>query len=87
LVTAIKVPEGLDGSRLVRMMLEEHGVGIADGQREYKGKIFRIAHLGYMDTFDVIIALSALEIALTKLGYKVEAGKGVAAAEKEFLKS
>jgi len=85
-VTAIKVPEGIDGSRLVRMMLEEYGVGIADGQREYKGKIFRIAHLGYMDRFDVIIGLSALEIALSRLGYKVEVGKGVAAAEKEFLK-
>jgi aspartate aminotransferase-like enzyme len=85
-VTAVKVPEGIDGSRLVRMMFEEHGVGIADGQREYKGKIFRIAHLGYMDTFDVIIALSALEIALSKLGYKVEIGKGVGAAEREFLK-
>ena len=85
-VTAIKVPEGIDGSRLVRMMLEEYGVGIADGQREYKGKIFRIAHLGYMDRFDVIIGLSALEIALSKLGYKFEVGKGIAAAEKEFLK-
>jgi len=85
-VTAIKVPEGIDGSRLVRMMLEEYGVGIADGQREYKGKIFRIAHLGYMDRFDVIIGLSALEIALSKLGYKFEVGKGIAAAEKKFLK-
>ena len=85
-VTAIKVPEGIDGSRLVRMMLEEYGVGIANGQREYKGKIFRIAHLGYMDRFDVIIGLSALEIALTKLGYKFEVGKGIAAAEKKFLK-
>lgn len=85
-VTAIKVPEGIDGSRLVRMMLEEYGVGIADGQREYKGKIFRIAHLGYMDRFDVIIGLSTLEIALSKLGYKFEVGKGIAAAEKKFLK-
>jgi len=85
-VTAVKVPEGIDGQRLVKMMREEYGVGIAGGQREYKGKIFRIAHLGYMDRFDVIIGLSALEIALSKLGYKIEVGKGVAAAEKEFLK-
>jgi len=85
-VTAIKVPEGVDGGRLVRMMSDDYGVGIAGGQREYKGKIFRIAHLGYMDRFDVIIGLSALEIALNKLGYKLEVGKAVAAAEKEFLK-
>lgn len=85
-VTAVKVPEGVDGVRLVKMMRDEYGVGIAGGQREYKGKIFRIAHLGYMDRFDVIIGLSALEIALSKLGYKIEVGKGIAAAEKEFLK-
>lgn len=85
-VTAVKVPEGVDGVKLVKMMREEYGVGIAGGQREYKGKIFRIAHLGYMDRFDVIIGLSALEIALSKLGYKIEVGKGIAAAEKEFLK-
>jgi len=85
-VTAVKVPEGIDGERLVEMMREEYGVGIAGGQREYKGKIFRIAHLGYMDRFDVIIGLSALEIALSKLGYRIEIGKGIAAAEREFLK-
>jgi aspartate aminotransferase-like enzyme len=86
-VTAVKVPQGVDGVRLVKMMRDEYGVGIAGGQREYKGKIFRIAHLGYMDRFDIITGLSALEIALSKLGYKIELGKGIAAAEKEFLKS
>jgi len=85
-VTAVKVPEGIDGVRLVKMMRDEYGVGIEGGQREYKGKIFRIAHLGYMDKFDVIIGLSGLEIALSKLGYKINVGKGVAEAEKEFLK-
>jgi len=85
-VTAVKVPEGIDGVRLVKMMRDEYGVGIEGGQREYKGKIFRIAHLGYMDKFDVIIGLSGLEIALSKLGYKIDVGKGVAEAEKEFLK-
>ena len=85
-VTAVKVPEGIDGLRLVKMMREEYGVGIEGGQREYKGKIFRIAHLGYMDRFDVIIGLSALEIGLSRLGYKIEVGIGIGAAEREFLK-
>lgn len=85
-VTAVKIPGDLDGIVLVKRMRDEYGVSIAGGQREFKGKIFRIAHLGYMDKFDVIIALSALEMMLNRLGYKVELGKGVAAAEKEFLK-
>ncbi|MCK4532593.1 alanine--glyoxylate aminotransferase family protein [bacterium] len=85
-VTSVKVPEGVDGISLVKRMRDEYGVSIAGGQREFKGKIFRMAHMGYMDKFDEIIALAALEMMLNKLGYKVELGKGVAAAEKEFLK-
>ena len=86
-VTSVKVPEGIDGQALVKRMRLELGVSIAGGQREYKGKIFRIAHLGYMTRFDVILALSGLEIMLNKLGYKVESGKGVAEAEKEFMEA
>jgi aspartate aminotransferase-like enzyme len=61
------------------------GVTIAGGQDHLKGKIFRIAHLGYVDTFDIIIAVSAVEMALTKFGHMVTLGKGVAAAEKVLL--
>lgn len=85
-VTSVKVPGSIDGKELVKRMRLELGVGIAGGQREYKGKIFRIAHLGYMGKFDVIIALSGLEIMLTQMGHPVELGKAVSTAEKEFLK-
>lgn len=51
-----------------------------------KGKIFRVAHLGYMSKFDVIIAISALEMVLRKLGYDIEYGSGVKAAEVVFEK-
>ncbi len=80
--TAVKVPEGIDGVKLLKLLREEYGVTLAGGQAHLKGKIVRIAHLGYMTEFDVIIALTALEAGLQKMGYKVEAGKGVAAAEK-----
>ena len=62
------------------------GVTIAGGQDHLKGKIIRLAHLGYIDTFDVIIALSAVEMALQKFGKKVQLGKGVAAAQKILVK-
>ncbi len=42
------------------------GVTLAGGQDQWKGEIVRIAHLGYIDSFDIIIAISALEMALKK---------------------
>jgi aspartate aminotransferase-like enzyme len=50
-----------------------------------KGKIFRMAHMGYMERFDLVIGISAIEMILTELGYKVELGKGVAIIEKNIL--
>jgi aspartate aminotransferase-like enzyme len=54
---------------------------IAGGQDPYKGKIFRIAHLGYMGGFDIITALSALEMTLSELGYDFESGSSLREAE------
>jgi hypothetical protein len=47
------------------------------GQDQWKGKVIRIAHLGYVDTFNTVIAMSALEMVLSKFGVSVEFGKGV----------
>ena len=77
-VTAVSVPQGLSGSVIYKKMRDDFGVNIAAGQGELKDKIFRIAHLGYMEKFDIIIALSALEMTLTQLGYKFEPGKSIA---------
>jgi len=81
-VTAVKVPAGIDGEKLVKNLRDVHGVTIAGGQDELKGKIFRVAHLGFMEKFDVITAISAIEIGLKELGYKFELGSGVKVAEK-----
>ncbi len=83
--TGFFVPEGIDGGKLVKSMRDDFGVTLAGGQDDWKGKVVRIAHLGYVDTFDVIIAISVIEMALTKFGAKVELGKGVAAAQKILL--
>lgn len=84
-LTAVVVPAHLDGEKLVKCLRDEFGVTFAGGQAELKGKIFRIAHLGYIERMDIIVAISALEMMLAKMGYKVELGKGVKAAE-EVLK-
>lgn len=81
ILTAIKVPAGLDGVKLVKTMQSKYLAYIAGGQDPYKGKIFRIAHLGYMGGFDIITALSALEMTLADLNFNFEKGSSVKAAE------
>ncbi|MBU1727591.1 MAG: alanine--glyoxylate aminotransferase family protein [Candidatus Omnitrophica bacterium] len=85
-VTAAKVPQGLDGEKLVKTMRDTYGVTIAGGQGEMKGKLIRIAHMGFIEEFDIIAGISCLEKVLAQMGHKFEMGKGVRAAEEEFLK-
>lgn len=80
--TAVKVPETVDGLALVKKMRDEYGFTIAGGQAEVKGKIFRIAHMGYIERFDIIAVIAALEMVLKDLGWKFEWGVGLAAAQK-----
>jgi aspartate aminotransferase-like enzyme len=79
-VTAILAPEGIDGQAIYKTLWKKYGVTGAGGQDQLKGKIFRIATLGYADKYDVITAISALEFTLRDLGYKFQMGTGVARA-------
>lgn len=79
-VTAICAPEGIDGQAIYKTLWKKYGVTGAGGQDQLKGKIFRIATLGYADKYDVITAISALEFTLRDLGYKFQMGAGVAKA-------
>jgi serine---pyruvate transaminase len=83
-VTAAKLPEGIDGAAVPKAMRDRFGVTAAGGQGHLKGKIVRIAHCGYYGAFDIVIALSALEMALRDAGYDVEPGAGVAGAQRVF---
>jgi len=85
-VTAAKVPQGLDGEKLVKTMRDTYGVTIAGGQDEMKGKLIRIAHMGFIEEFDIIAGISCLEKVLAQMGYKFQLGAGVKAAEEIFLK-
>jgi len=81
ILTAVKVPAGVDGVKLVKTMQSKYMAYIAGAQDPNKGKFFRIAHLGYMGGFDVITALSALEMTLLDLEYAFEPGAAVKAAQ------
>jgi serine---pyruvate transaminase len=86
-VTAIKLPEGIDGARVPKLMRDQFGVTIAGGQGRLKGKIARIAHCGYFGAFDIVVTIAAFEMTLRELGHEVELGAGVAAAQRVFLEA
>ncbi|MBI4685842.1 MAG: alanine--glyoxylate aminotransferase family protein [Nitrospirae bacterium] len=85
-VTAVCAPPGVDGQAIYKNLREKYGITAAGGQDHVKGKIFRIAHLGYADTFDVITAVAGVEMVLKGLGHPVRLGSGVAVAEELLLK-
>ncbi len=85
-LTAVKTPSGVDGEKLVKDMRDDLGVTIAGGQEDMKGKVFRIAHLGYMDRFDIMTAISALETALKRQNYNFKMGAGLTAAQEILWK-
>ena len=80
--TAVNLPANVDGSALFKYLRDKMQVTFAGGQDQLKGKIIRLSHLGYVGAFDVIVGLSALELALMHFGAKVNLGAGVGAAEK-----
>lgn len=84
-VSAALVPDGVDGGALTKIIREKYGITIAGGQGKMKGKIFRIGHCGYYDRFDIISAISALEMTLAELGFEFQLGAGVRAAEQVLM--
>ena len=86
-VTAIKLPDTIDGTAVPKVMRDRFGVTIAGGQGRLKGRIARIAHCGYFGAFDIVVTVAALEMTLRQLGHEVELGTGVSAAQRVFLEA
>ncbi len=85
-VTAISVPEGYDGQTIYKDLRVKYGITAAGGQDHVKGKIFRISNMGYLDTFDTITAVAAIEMVLKAMGYEIKLGTGVGVAQEILLK-
>jgi aspartate aminotransferase-like enzyme len=83
--TGAWLPPNVEGTRFLTYMRDHMGVDIAGGQDHLKGKVIRISHIGYAGPFDVITALSAVEMALRRFGCELELGRGVRAAEETLL--
>lgn len=84
-VTAINAPAGLDGQEIYKNLRVKYGITTAGGQGHVKGKIFRIAHLGYAGTFDVITAIAGIEMVLKGMGHPLKLGSGVAVAQELLM--
>jgi aspartate aminotransferase-like enzyme len=86
-VTVARLPDEIEGAKVPKLMRDRYGVTIAGGQGHLKGRIARIAHCGYYGAFDIVIALSALEMALRDLGHDAEPGAGAGAAQRVFAEA
>jgi aspartate aminotransferase-like enzyme len=84
-LTAVSAPPGISSNQIEKQMNELFGAVVANGQGSMKGKLFRIAHLGYYDFADMVGVIAALEIVLNNLGYPCKLGEGVGAAEARYI--
>jgi aspartate aminotransferase-like enzyme len=85
--TGVFLPAGIDADRVLDYLRDRMGITLAEGQDQLKGKVIRIAHVGYMGAFDVITAVAALEMALRKFGAEIPFGRGVAAAQEVLMEA
>lgn len=85
--TGIYLPEGVDADAVLEYLRDQMNITLAEGQDQLKGKVIRIAHIGYMGAFDVITAIAALEMALRKFGVEIPFGRGVAAAQEVLMEA
>jgi aspartate aminotransferase-like enzyme len=82
--TSVRAPKGIDSGVIVKEFQTRFGSTIANGQGTMKGKIFRIAHLGYFDFPDLFALIAELELILAANGVRVKFGSGVAAAQQVY---
>jgi len=85
-LTVVKMPPGIDSTELLTKLEKKYGMKLANGQDEIKGKVIRLAHMGYIDQFDMLTGIAGVELVLKEMGHPVEAGKGVAAAQRELAR-
>jgi aspartate aminotransferase-like enzyme len=85
-LTVAKAPPGIDSTTILNKLETQYGLKLANGQDQLKGKIIRLAHMGYIDQFDVLAALAGLELVLIELGLAIKPGCALAAAQSVFAK-
>jgi alanine-glyoxylate transaminase/serine-glyoxylate transaminase/serine-pyruvate transaminase len=85
-VTAVKVPEGFDGNEVVRHAYNYYNLSLSISLTKIAGQAFRVGHLGDMNELMVLTPINGAEMTMKDLGYPIELGSGVAAAQ-EYLRT
>lgn len=86
-VTAVVVPEGFNGTDVVKVAAEKYGMAFGVGLGEVAGKVFRIGHLGSLTDAMMLSGLATAEMCMADLGYPITLGTGVAAAQEYYRKN
>ncbi|MCD5323145.1 MULTISPECIES: pyridoxal-phosphate-dependent aminotransferase family protein [Pontibacillus] len=86
-VTSVKETAEFKPDELRSLLSKQFGLTLAGGQKELKGKIFRIGHMGYCSPVDILTTLSMIEMGLKQLGVEIELGKGVKAAQEVYVQN
>lgn len=86
-LTVVKMPPSLDSTVILGKLEKQYGLKLANGQDNLKGKIMRLAHMGHIDQFDILAALSGVELVLQEMGHPVVPGSAVAAAQKTLAQA
>ncbi|MCC6465649.1 MAG: alanine--glyoxylate aminotransferase family protein [Planctomycetes bacterium] len=81
-ITALEMPANVDAGRVAAALRERFGLLVSDGQDSLKGRLLRVAHLGYCDYADTLALVAGLETVLPQFGHKVAPGRGLAAAQR-----
>jgi aspartate aminotransferase-like enzyme len=84
-VTPVWLPQSIAWEDFEKALRIENGITVAGGQGDFAGKIFRVAHLGYYDDLDMVVAMAGIERALARSGYNLQPGRGVEAVQKALL--
>ncbi len=80
-LTAIALPESIDGLELTERLRARHGIVVGGGLAHLRGKLIRLSNLGYVEDADLLDALYALEIVLSEMGIAIQSGAGTSAAQ------
>jgi alanine-glyoxylate transaminase/serine-glyoxylate transaminase/serine-pyruvate transaminase len=80
-LNTVWIPDGINDAEVRRFLLEKYDMEIGAGLGDLKGKAWRVGLMGYSSTItNVVLFLTALEMALVAQGLRVPPAAGMEAA-------
>lgn len=79
--TAVLLPEGHDADAVRALILERFDMSLGTGLGEWKGRVFRIGHLGDLNALTLLGTLAGVEMGLRLAGVPCRPGGTIAAMD------